>query len=943
MPVMVSVSEEGEGGPPGASRRAEGLGLPPGGQEGTGGRDGNVVDSGGGTLAELGGVHRGHDPPGGGAPGTGGTLPTSVPQTDLRRQTLLGQHIGSTSSKIPSMSNKKVGTKAEVVQRNYALNDIGALKKKLSQESNKEPYSNGKEAKDGSCFTITMRASVFERVKEGFIEDLSKDNRITKISNGLAATATVNVGNGKAAVVTGNGSKVAIVEYSMDISFGMDEKAHTVKMTAYSTTSSIMLQPKGEKPELFAHLGGKCTPKYFAETFLLPWCEKEVSSKEYDPNKFIEAIKDEIKRLEEENGGKKLESPKQNVKRSKNLAELSYDAGKKLRNVIKEKSKDLSAKSKCSAKNCQYNGKVNPNNKSAVGNCDKCGGYEHFVCLNISPEEKEDFINGSSKFYCSGCFGANPLELSTGLQTMTSNNSSQSSKIEEVRSEAVLFETTSSNDGKVELEEEVAPKTSVSVPKELEYQPIQTKAIVHRPQNNTSEYKCSKCEYTCSTEDELKVHMDSQHENAKQQQQQQEVVIDDEDEDSDEVADDDVFDGSDDEVYYCVLCDFRNKRESAMENHALDKHIETEEDGLYHCQDDCEYTSKEKQELLTHYRRVHKEEENKTAMSTPEDMLNSHFQAVQKSKEQEIEKIDDNLRDKLSEVDENLKLKEEIKVLQRNFKRLEGMYQEALDEVNQVKSEYEAKLIAANDKFSVTKAENETLKEKVDILFKLGKSYLEQNNNTNKINKSPEDPDIIEVLVDDEVEKTNNDDMMELVKNKLSGYRKGNPATQFVPNTNTKIPKQIGKNSAKPNTKTKHSDEDEDEEEKKKTKDNYCHYFVNWGRCTYEQRTGEKCKYDHKKAPDCKFGSGCKRSKCQYFHRKTEPFLGVHRMQPYSPWQNPWKVPQTLPQTNQTWQNQGRNRHIPAWQINPWVTPMPWSPQMEAEWPPLRGANRRNQ
>ena len=63
MPVMVSVSEEGEGGPPGASRRAEGLGLPPGGQEVTGGRDGNVVDSGGGTLAELGGVHRGHDPP----------------------------------------------------------------------------------------------------------------------------------------------------------------------------------------------------------------------------------------------------------------------------------------------------------------------------------------------------------------------------------------------------------------------------------------------------------------------------------------------------------------------------------------------------------------------------------------------------------------------------------------------------------------------------------------------------------------------------------------------------------------------------------------------------------------------------------------------------------------------------------------------------------------
>lgn len=923
---MVSVSEEGEGGPP---KRVEGPGLPPGGQKVTGGRDGNVVDSGGGTLAELGGVHRGHDPPGGGAPGTGGTLATTAPQTDLRRQAMLGQHIGSTSSKIPSMSNKKAGTKAEVVQRNYALNDIGALKKKLSQETNTEPFSIGKEAKDGSNITITMRASVFERVKQAFVEELSKDNRITKISNGLAAT--VNVGNSMqaaAAVVTGSGNKVAIVEYSMDISFGKEEKAHSVKMTAYSTTSSIMIQPKGEKAEMYAHLGGRCSPRYFAETFLLPWCEKEVASNNFDPQKMIQAIKDEIKRLED--GKKKLESPKQGGKRAKSLAEVAIDTGKKFRNIMAQSK--AKGDFKCVSNNCQYRGKINPINKNAVGNCHKCGEYEHFVCGNISSEEKEEIIKGSSKFFCSECFGANPLALSTQTGNSMSlpeadtptlrPNSMQSSSVEEMRSETVLKETPTAKDTLpiIELEEEAeAAKTS----NELENNIVQTNPKTHMAQVHAAQN---------IEERQMEYEMQQHGKEGKQEENSE-----------DEDDEDDVFDGSDDEVYYCVLCDFRNKRESAMENHALDKHIETEEDGLYHCQDDCEYTSKEKQELLTHYRRVHKEEENKTAMSTPEDMLNSHSQAVQKSKEQEIEKIDDNLRDKQSEVDENLKLKEEIKVLQRNFKRLEGMYQEALDEVNQVKSEYEAKLIAANDKFSVTKAENETLKEKVDILFKLGKSYLEKSNNTNKINKSPEDPDIIEVLEDDEVEKTTNDDMMELVKNKLSGYRKGNPATQFVPNTNTKIPKQIGKNSAKPNTKTKHSDEDEDEEEKKKTKDNYCHYFVNWGRCTYEQRTGVKCKYDHKKAPDCKFGSGCKRSKCQYFHRKTEPFLGVHRMQPYSPWQNPWKVPQTLPQTNQTWQNQGRNRHIPAWQINPWVTPMPWSPQMEAEWPPLRGANRRNQ
>ena len=939
MPVMVSVSEEGRGGPSG---RGEVLGLPPGGQGATGGRDGNAVDSGGGTLAELGGGHCGHDPPGGGAAGT-----------DLRRQALLGQHIGSNPSKIPSTSNKKVGTMAEVVQRNYALNDIGALRKKLNHELNKEQYSNGKEAKDGSCFTITMRASVFERVKEGFIEDLTKDNRITKISNGLAATATVNVGNGKAAVVTGNGSKVAIVEYSMDISFGKDEKAHTVKMTAYSTTSSIMLQPKGEKAELFAHLGGKCTPKYFAETFLLPWCEKEVSSKDFDPNKFVQAIKDEIKRLEEENGGKKLESPKQNFKRSKSIAELSYDAGKKLRNVMKEKSKDLLVQSKCSAKNCQYKGKVNINNKSAVGNCDKCGGYEHFVCLNLSPEEKEDFINGSSKFYCSGCFGANPLELSTGVQTKT--NSSQSSKPEEVRTEAVLLEA-SLNDEKVELEEEVVPKTSVSVLKELEYNPFQTNAIVHGPQNNTSEYKCSKCEYTCSIENELKVHMDSQHENAKKQQQE-EVVIEDEEDDSDEDADDDVFDGSDNENYYCLVCQFKNNSETVMENHVLENHIEKEEDGLYHCQEGCHCTFPEKNELMVHYQRVHKNKENEIINEddTPEDELMKHFQLVQKNKEKEktddspAEKQEDKQNENEPNMEELRKVKADLAALTRNFKRLEGMYHESLEEVNQVKSEYEAKLIAANDRFSQTKAQNETLREQVDILFKLGKSYLDQGktekNKSNKGNKNQtaENPDVIKVLAEDEIDLTM-EDMITLSKNKISGYRKGNPSTQAIPNSSKKDDsRKVPVPSDKINRKQPDAKEDSmSEKEKQKTKDNFCHYFVNFGRCTFERRTGEKCKFEHKLAPECRYGSACKRNKCQYFHQKSQPFLGRHQAESYPRWKTPWLSPWQTSNTTAPQVNQHPPPSISPWQINPWQTVIPpWSPQMQ-EWPPLMRENRRN-
>ena len=85
------------------------------------------------------------------------------------------------------------------------------------------------------------------------------------------------------------------------------------------------------------------------------------------------------------------------------------------------------------------------------------------------------------------------------------------------------------------------------------------------------------------------------------------------------------------------------------------------------------------------------------------------------------------------------------------------MYQDSLEEVNNVKSEYEARLIKANDNYVVVKAENEVLKEKVDVLFKLGRSYLNNNakmKNTDKTeqeirsSEDTEDNDVQEVHID---------------------------------------------------------------------------------------------------------------------------------------------------------------------------------------------------
>ena len=60
-------------------------------------------------------------------------------------------------SLLPSFPNQKSLKAAEVkkkagkvVQRNYVLNDVGALKKKVKHEARKTEYEIGTEAKDGS-------------------------------------------------------------------------------------------------------------------------------------------------------------------------------------------------------------------------------------------------------------------------------------------------------------------------------------------------------------------------------------------------------------------------------------------------------------------------------------------------------------------------------------------------------------------------------------------------------------------------------------------------------------------------------------------------------------------------------------------------------------------------------------------------------------------------
>ena len=72
-----------------------------------------------------------------------------------------------------------------------------------------------------------------------------------------------------------------------------------------------------------------------------------------------------------------------------------------------------------------------------------------------------------------------------------------------------------------------------------------------------------------------------------------------------------------------------------------------------------------------------------------------------------------------------------------------------------MKSEYTAKLLEATEKYRVTLQENEELKEKVEILFKLGRGYIDKTEP--RQNTPPQQNDAHEIIIEsDESEAEKN-------------------------------------------------------------------------------------------------------------------------------------------------------------------------------------------
>ena len=227
--------------------------------------------------------------------------------------------------------------------------------------------------------------------------------------------------------------------------------------------------------------------------------------------------------------------------------------------------------------------------------------------------------------------------------------------------------------------------------------------------------------------------------------------------------------------------------------------------------------------------------------------------------------------------------------------------------MEEMKKTYEVELAKVREEFIKEKAEKEHFRVRNELLSNMSKIIVEKclNPSTNeKVVKSndeksdnPEDDDITTFI-------------NKMKQNKGSGYRRVSPAEvaekQREEGRRTNGNETTNARSAtKKATTEAESDVDED----------YCHFYNNYSKCLFEENTGRKCKYAHKKAPICSYDGNCERSKCMFQHReqsgKRSDFLGSRKanFQPpnqfnFNPWFSPFR--RGGPPMPNPWMEQGK-------------------------------------
>ena len=198
------------------------------------------------------------------------------------------------------------------------------------------------------------------------------------------------------------------------------------------------------------------------------------------------------------------------------------------------------------------------------------------------------------------------------------------------------------------------------------------------------------------------------------------------------------------------------------------------------------------------------------------------------------------------------------------------------------KKEYSEKLIKANDKIAEVVAENTVLKERNDVLYKLGKIYIDKQ-------KEKGQDEVEDIQIVQEVESNSQNHLQNGWKTlRKRGFKKVSGESR---NQETQSSHSIPINAAL-NQEDQPTSRNQ-EQERRVERIRFCHYYVNGGSC----RFGDNCKFKHQAAPPCRSGDSCRREKCMYSHPRSsqtsQSFLLNQNLGQTSPWQVPmtWALP----------------------------------------------------
>ena len=802
---------------------------------------------------------------------------------------------------------------SNVVKKDYILNDLEALKKKLDNEHLKPEIKISNEAVDGGNTTITMKTSLFEYCKQFLMETLKKDDRIIKAEAVKKVVADTNY-HGE-----------ADVEFQLEISFKVNDFEHKVKVLCYTTTCRMMVQQMEEAPGAKSHLENKHVAKYFAEKFLLTFGENVLASMPNIDDQFIPKLKEEMKRLQQ----------------------LFYKSKKK--NI-----KPLAKPTKCSTFNkCKKGGNVQIKNTDVYARCVLCDGCEHFMCAGIKDTKRANIINRIERFVCTVGFAKNPKKIAFEKDGYIKANNlaievgQETQVVDLVDTENLLVDAQVHalppprpvND---EDEITVVQVDEVTLDEEVEPQPVNVGKDVSKqtgfweledPKNGANgnvEYPCNECNKIFYNQEDLCGHTEMSHANieylctvcsfkSKSKTELEEHILIHEvrcnlcNETFHVVSDLEGHTANHHRT--CAVCKLTTINQEELDRHNSDLHGCSNKESTLKCEV-CEFQTIDTKILEEHKRDKHENNQakcGKCEFQTSDTKILDEHKLNNHEQEQNQTLVDKSWLENILKENENLKT--ELVNLKDDFERLNDIFENTQNTNQDQDRNSETELTKVREEYRIVKTENEFLKEKNDTLFKLGKIALKAKE------KEPE----VEALSDDD-----DSGLDALVKstleNRSNSYVRDTPASYAEKTKPKEVPNKPQPRPA-PRVTGVESNVGSNGIDKGAGRVNYCHFFSNLGYCKFEKENNRKCKFSHSKAPTCSFDGRCNRKKCMFTHTKTQfaqpqpnfeshtPFLGVGGpFPPMNPAAFQFQMDQMMQQVRQMQQMQSQ----PRWENAHW-------------------------